>query len=114
AQHSGVDGLAFTGSNSVGMTLLRHAASNTAMRPVLCEMGGKNPAFVTSSADLAVAASGVSRSAFGLSGQKCSATSKAYVARAVFDDFVSALTETSGKFVVGDPRRRDVFMCPVI
>ena len=86
AGHPRVDGFAFTGSNAVGMSILRHAASPTAMRPVLCEMGGKNPAIVAESADLAVAASGVARSAFGLSGQKCSAASKAYVARAVLDD----------------------------
>ena len=112
--HPLVAGIAFTGSNAVGMTMLRHAAASTAMRPVLCEMGGKNPAFVTASADLSVAASGVARSAFGLSGQKCSAASKAYVARAIMDDFLHALTETTGKLVVGDPRRQDVFMGPVI
>jgi len=114
AQHPRIDGVAFTGSNAVGMTLLRHAASNTAMRPVLCEMGGKNPAFVTSSADLAVAASGVTRSAFGLSGQKCSAASKAYVTRDVLDLFLDALGTATDKLVIGDPRRRDVFMGPVI
>jgi len=113
-RHPRVDGFAFTGSNAVGMTILRHAASGTAMRPVLAEMGGKNPAFVTASADLAVAASGVARSAFGLSGQKCSAASKAYVERTIFDDFVGALVETTNKLVVGDPRQRDVFMGPVI
>ena len=112
--HPLIDGLAFTGSNAVGMTLLRHAAAATAMRPVLCEMGGKNPAFVAQSADLAVAAAGVARSAFGLSGQKCSAASKAYVARAIVDDFLDALVEASGRLVVGDPRRQDVFMGPVI
>jgi len=112
--HPLVAGIAFTGSNAVGMTMLRHAAASTAMRPVLCEMGGKNPVFVTASADLSVAASGVARSAFGLSGQKCSAASKAYVAREIMDDFLQALTETTGKLVVGDPRRQDVFMGPVI
>jgi 1-pyrroline-5-carboxylate dehydrogenase len=61
-----------------------------------------------------VAASGVARSAFGLSGQKCSAASKAYVARPVLDDFLHALSETTQKLVVGDPRRQDVFMGPVI
>jgi 1-pyrroline-5-carboxylate dehydrogenase len=114
ANHPLVDGFAFTGSNAVGMTLLRHAASSTAMRPVLCEMGGKNPAIVTESADLTVAASGVARSAFGLSGQKCSAASKAYVARAIIDDFLATLVETTNKLIVGDPRRQDVFMGPVI
>lgn len=113
-KHPRVDGFAFTGSNAVGMTILRQAATATAMRPVLCEMGGKNPAFVAESADLNVAASGVARSAFGLSGQKCSAASKAYVARAILDDFLTALVETSNKLVVGDPRSRDVFMGPVI
>ena len=114
ANHSGVDGIAFTGSNAVGMTILRNAASSTAMRPVLAEMGGKNPAFVTANADLDVAASGVARSAFGLSGQKCSAASKAYVARQAMEPFLEALASATDKLVVGDPRRRDVFMGPVI
>ena len=112
--HPRVDGFAFTGSNAVGMTILRHAASAIAMRPVLCEMGGKNPAIVAESADLSIAASGVARSAFGLSGQKCSAASKAYVARTIIDDFLGALVETANKFIVGDPRRQEVFMGPVI
>ena len=112
--HPRIDGFAFTGSNAVGMTIMRAAASAQAMRPVLCEMGGKNPAFVTASADLAIAASGVARSAFGLSGQKCSALSKVYVAGGTTEAFVEALIETTGKLVVGDPRRADVFMGPVI
>lgn len=113
-RHPGVDGFAFTGSNAVGMTIMRHAAAAQAMRPVLAEMGGKNPAFVTSSADLDVAASGVARSAFGLQGQKCSAASKVYVQRGALDDFLAKLVETASDFVIGDPRRRDVFMGPVI
>ena len=112
--HSAVDGFAFTGSNAVGMSILRHTGASQAMRPVLAEMGGKNPAFVTASADLAVAASGVARSAFGLSGQKCSALSKAYVAQSVMEDFLAALLDVTGNLVVGDPRRREVFMGPVI
>jgi 1-pyrroline-5-carboxylate dehydrogenase len=113
-RHPRVDGVAFTGSNAVGMAIFRHAASAQAMRPVLAEMGGKNPAFVTESADLAIAASGVARSAFGLSGQKCSAASKTYVARFVLDRFLETLVETSNKLVVGDPRRQEVFVGPVI
>ena len=112
--HPRVDGFAFTGSNSVGMTILRSAASSQAMRPVLAEMGGKNPAFVTNSADLAVAAMGVARSAFGLQGQKCSAASKLYVEQGVMDQFLDVLVETASKLVIGDPRGKDVFMGPVI
>jgi len=113
-RHPRVDGFAFTGSNAVGMSILRQAASSQAMRPVLAEMGGKNPAFVTGSADLAVAAAGVARSAFGLQGQKCSALSKAYVARDVLEEFLAALVAATDKLVIGDPRRQDVFMGPVI
>lgn len=112
--HPKVDGFAFTGSNPVGMSILRLAATSQAMRPVLAEMGGKNPGFVTRNADLKIAASGVARSAFGLSGQKCSALSKAYVDQDIRDDFLDALLEAAGKLVVGDPRKRDVFMGPVI
>jgi 1-pyrroline-5-carboxylate dehydrogenase len=112
--HPRVDGFAFTGSNPVGMSILRFAAQSQAMRPVLAEMGGKNPGFVTRNADLKVAALGVARSAFGLSGQKCSALSKAYVDQDIMDDFIDALLETTGSLVVGDPRKRDVFMGPVI
>jgi 1-pyrroline-5-carboxylate dehydrogenase len=114
ADHRGIDGFAFTGSNAVGMTILRNAASATAMRPVLAEMGGKNPAFVTASADVAIAASGVARSAFGLSGQKCSAASKVYVANEIRDAFLDELLGTTAKLVVGDPRRQEVFLGPVI
>jgi 1-pyrroline-5-carboxylate dehydrogenase len=113
-EHEDIDGFAFTGSNTVGMSILRTAASATATRPVLCEMGGKNPAFVAASADLGVAGSGVARSAFGLSGQKCSAASKVYVEQAVFDHFVDTLREATAKLTVGDPRDRQVFMGPVV
>ena len=112
--HPGVDGFAFTGSNAVGMTIMRHASAAQAMRPVLAEMGGKNPAFVAESAELDLAATGIARSAFGLSGQKCSAASRAYVARNLVDEFLEKLADTARKFVVGDPRKRDVFMGPVI
>ena len=113
-RHPNLDGFAFTGSNAVGMSIMRVAASSQAMRPVLAEMGGKNPAFVTASADLSVAASGVARSAFGLSGQKCSALSKVYVARGTADAFLEALAEVTNRLIVGDPRRPEVFMGPVI
>jgi 1-pyrroline-5-carboxylate dehydrogenase len=54
------------------------------------------------------------RSAFGLSGQKCSACSRVYVERTVFADFVSALHETTVGLPVGDPTRRENWMGPVI
>jgi 1-pyrroline-5-carboxylate dehydrogenase len=111
--HPEVDGLTFTGSYAVGMSIYRSFAA-TYPKPVICEMGGKNPAIVSALADLDVAAAGVARSAFGLSGQKCSACSRVYVQRPVFDSFVAKLAERAGSLVVGDPTSRDAYLGPVI
>ena len=113
AHHPDVDGLTFTGSYPVGMHLYR-TVNQDRPKPVMCEMGGKNPVVVTHTADLDKAATGVVRSAFGLSGQKCSAASRVYVERAVYDDFVARVVEKTEKLTVGNPLQRDVYMGPVI
>jgi 1-pyrroline-5-carboxylate dehydrogenase len=111
--HQDVDGITFTGSYQVGMQLYRTANENRP-KPVVAEMGGKNPVVVTSTADLDVAAEGVIRGAFGLSGQKCSATARVFVEKPVYDEFVSKLVDKAGSLSVGDPTRAGVFMGPVI
>src|SRR5262249_55237392 len=100
--HPCVDGLLFTGSHEVGMGILRRFGRDTP-RPCIAEMGGKNPAIVMPSADLATAAEGVVRSAFGLQGQKCSACSRAYVHRDVKESFLERLLEATRALVIGDP-----------
>jgi 1-pyrroline-5-carboxylate dehydrogenase len=111
--HRDVDGLTFTGSYDVGMQIYRNFAKDYP-KPAICEMGGKNPAIVTASADLDKAAEGVMRSAFGFSGQKCSACSRVYVERPVFDQFVDKLVDKASKLKVGNPLQRDVYTGPVI
>src|SRR4051812_14407630 len=74
--NDGIDGIVFTGSKEVGLKVIRDNAARAVPRPLIVEMGGKNPAIVTSSADLDKAADGVMRSAFGAQGQKCSACSR--------------------------------------
>ena len=86
-----VDGVAFTGSAEVGRWIARTLQDGPYARPALTEMGGKNPAIVTAAADLDKAAEGVARAAFGLSGQKCSACSRAIVVDSVHDEFVERL-----------------------
>jgi 1-pyrroline-5-carboxylate dehydrogenase len=113
AKNSDVSGMTFTGSYEVGMDIYHNFAKDYP-KPVICEMGGKNPAIVTAKADLDKASEGVMRSAFGYQGQKCSATSRVYVQREVFDDFVSKLREKVSAIVIGNPLERDVFMGPVI
>ncbi len=84
-ENPGVDGILFTGSFEVGFRLYKDFAK-AYPKPVIVEMGGKNPAIVTARADLDEAAEGVMRAAFGLSGQKCSANTRVYVERPVYDD----------------------------
>jgi 1-pyrroline-5-carboxylate dehydrogenase len=113
AAHPGVDGLLFTGSKTIGMSMLRQF-SREWPKPCITEMGGKNPALVMPSADLDDAAEGVLRSAFGLQGQKCSACSRVYVHEAVKERFVALLLEKTARLTIGDPSRDGVYMGPVV
>ena len=108
-----IDGLVFTGSYEVGIKLYT-GFTRDYPRPIITEMGGKNPAIVTASADLDTAAEGAMRSAFGFDGQKCSALSRVYVDRSVARDFVDKLVEKTRGITVGDPTHRDNWMGPVI
>ena len=111
--HPDVDGITFTGSYEVGMGIYKGFAKDFP-KPVICEMGGKNPAVVTEKADLDKATDGVLRSAFGYGGQKCSANSRVYVHRSVYDEFVRLLKEKTEKLKIGDPLEKDVYLGPVI
>jgi 1-pyrroline-5-carboxylate dehydrogenase len=112
-ESAGIDGMVFTGSHEVGMRLYR-GFTREYPRPIITEMGGKNPAIVTASADLDEAAEGVARSAFGFDGQKCSANSRVYVERSVAAEFVERLAERARQIKVGDPTQRENWMGPVI
>src|SRR4029450_2336901 len=97
------------GSYPVGMDIYKRFATDVP-KPVICEMGGKNPAIVTKNADLDVATDGVLRSAFGFGGQKCSACSRVFVEREVYDDFVNILKDKTDRIKVGNPLERDVVL----
>ena len=92
-----IDGVVFTGSAEVGRALGRRFADGPFARPAITEMGGKNPAIVAASADVDAAAAGIASSAFGFSGQKCSACSRAIVVDAVYDELVAALAAQRGR-----------------
>jgi 1-pyrroline-5-carboxylate dehydrogenase len=110
-----VAGIAFTGSRAVGMRLYkRFTSAQPYPKPIVLEMGSKNPTIVSNKADLDKAVEGIVRAAFGYNGQKCSATSRVYVHKDVKDEFLRKLVERTKKIVVGDPRKREVFMGPVI
>ncbi len=114
AGHPDLAGLTFTGSHEVGMGLYRKMAAGPYPRPCVTEMGGKNPCVVTARGDLERAATGIVRSAYGLTGQKCSALSRVYVEEDVADALVAKVVEKTGAIRVGDPLVRQNWMGPVI
>ena len=111
---AGVDGIAFTGSAEVGREIGRRMSDGPFPRPVLAEMGGKNAAIVGASADLDAAAEGIAKAAFGFSGQKCSACSRAIVVDEAHDGLVERLAAIAGTYSVGDPADPDVATGPVV
>src|SRR4051812_17719903 len=113
AHHPDVDGVIFTGSKEVGLELFKEFSTDFP-KPCITEMGGKNPVIVTAKADLGKAIEGVARSAFGYSGQKCSAASRVYVERPVYNEFIEGLTTRTEQLKVGNPEEQDVFVGPVI
>lgn len=114
-QNVKVAGIAFTGSRDVGMRLYRRfLTSQPYPKPVILEMGSKNPTIVTDKADIEKAVTGVIRAAFGYGGQKCSATSRLYLHERIYDRFMERLVTETSKLKIGDPRERDVFLGPVI
>ncbi|OQY46380.1 MAG: 1-pyrroline-5-carboxylate dehydrogenase [Anaerolineaceae bacterium 4572_78] len=109
-----VNGWTFTGSYDLGMKVLRNATNGSYPRPTIIEMGGKNPAIISSTADLDKAVSGVYRAAFGMNGQKCSACSRVYVHKDVYDAFKEKLIAVTAALKIGDPLERSTFMGPII
>jgi 1-pyrroline-5-carboxylate dehydrogenase len=109
-----VDGITFTGSFDVGMKMVQDNGKRNYVRPLILELGGKNPVIVSKNADLERAAIGIIRSAFGLQGQKCSAASRVLIEDSVYDELVSRLRDLASKLVIGDPTNRSTYTGPVI
>ena len=111
--HSGVDGVTFTGSSAVGMSIIR-SFSTSHPKPAVCEMGGKNPVIVTASADLDLAVEGTARSAFGFGGQKCSAASRVFVHESVAEEFTRRLVARAEAIPTVSPLDPGGFLSPVV
>ncbi|WP_129113839.1 2,5-dioxovalerate dehydrogenase [Halegenticoccus tardaugens] len=94
-----VDAISFTGSTSVGQLVGETAAAGG--KRVQLEMGGKNPTLVMPSADVNTAAEIVSDGAFGVTGQACTATSRAIVHDDIYETFVEALVEHAENISIG-------------
>jgi 1-pyrroline-5-carboxylate dehydrogenase len=110
--------IAFTGSKEVGLRINELAAKTAPgqiwIKRVVAEMGGKDSIIVDSETDLDTAVEGVTLSAFGYQGQKCSACSRAIVDAKVYDAFLEKLKARVEKIKVGPQTDPENFMGPVI
>ncbi len=109
-----VDGVTFTGSFDVGMRIFRDFSECRWLRPIILELGGKNPVIVSRHADRERAAIGIVRSAFGLQGQKCSAASRVFIEAPVYEEMIVRLRDLTDKMTIGDPTDRKNYLGPVI
>ena len=113
--HPDVSMIAFTGSKEVGVHMNQLAAqSGSEMKRVIAELGGKNAIIVDTSADIDDSIIGTSGSAFGFSGQKCSACSRVIVVDGVYDIFVGRLVDAVKSIKVGPAELPGTLVGPVI
>ncbi|UIR30622.1 L-glutamate gamma-semialdehyde dehydrogenase [Priestia flexa] len=110
--------VSFTGSREVGCRIYERAAKVQSgqiwLKRVIAEMGGKDTVLVDRDADLELAASSIVYSAFGFSGQKCSAGSRAVIHEDVYDEVVEKVVSLTKTLKVGNPESVDTYMGPVI
>lgn len=99
-KHKAIRAVSFTGSNEIGIRLYEQVSSRGAK--IQCEMGGKNPVVVLEDADLDLAVESTAQGAFGSSGQRCTATSRAVVVNDVADEFVARIVDRAKSLRLGD------------
>ncbi len=116
--HPDVALIAFTGSREVGLAINSIAAQVVAgqgqVKRVIAEMGGKNPMIVDTDADLDQAVPIILGSAFGFSGQKCSALSRLIVVGEVYDELVARLVGATAVLRIGHPASMGTEVGPLI
>ncbi len=112
AEHPGVDKIAFTGSTEVGQKIVRAAAGN--MKRMSMELGGKSPDIVFADADLEAAIPGAAMAVFSNSGQICSAGTRLFVQRPIYEEFVARVAAYAKTLKVGDPLDEATQLGPVV
>src|SRR5256885_3089911 len=98
--HPAVKAVSFTGSNGVGIRLYEQVSRRGAK--CQCEMGGKNPVVIMEDADMELAVESTAQGAFGSSGQRCTATSRAVVVNKIADEFVDRIAKRAQSMRIGD------------
>ncbi len=112
-QNPKISGIAFTGSKEIGHKLMRESAMIKS-RPLIAELGGKNPTIVTENANIDSAVTGVVQAAFSYSGQKCSACSRIYLQNNIKEKFIKKLVEKTKNITIGNPLYSENYLGPII
>ena len=112
AAHPGVDKIAFTGSTEVGQRIVRAAAGN--MKRMSMELGGKSPDIVFADADIEAAIPGAAMGVFQNSGQICSAGTRLFVQRPIYEEFVQRVAAYAKTLRVGNPLDPETQLGPVV
>jgi len=111
-KHPAILAVSFTGSNDVGVGLYGAAAARGIK--CQCEMGGKNPIVVLADADLDLAIESTVQGAFGSTGQRCTATSRAVVVESIANHFVERLAARASSLVVGNGLNPETHVGPSV
>ena len=110
--HPGVDKIGFTGSREVGKLIMRSGADT--LKRVTLELGGKSPNIVFADADFDAAVQGSANGVFWNQGEICSAGTRVFVERGIYDDAVNAMGERATGIVLGDPSDDGTTMGPLV
>ena len=110
--HPAVKAVSFTGSNGVGIRLYEEVSRRGAKAQ--CEMGGKNPVVIMEDADMDLAVESTAQGAFGSSGQRCTATSRAVVVNDIADEFVERIVKRAGSMRIGNGADPNTEMGPSV
>jgi betaine-aldehyde dehydrogenase len=111
-EHPGVDKICFTGSREVGKIIMRSGADT--LKRVTLELGGKSPNIVFADADLPTAFEGSANGVFWNQGEICSAGTRVFVDRSVYDDAVNAFVDSTKSVVLGDNLDENTTMGPLV
>lgn len=110
--HGGIDMVSVTGSTSTGRAVMQGAVAG--VKRVHLELGGKAPAVVFADANISQMAHAIAMGATYNTGQDCTAATRVYIERAVFDDAVAALRQELAQIVVGSPHDPATHIGPLI
>ncbi|KAI8877355.1 aldehyde dehydrogenase [Backusella circina FSU 941] len=113
SNHPDVSKMAFTGSTVTGRKVME-SSSNSNLKKLQLELGGKSAQIVCADADLKNAAVWAHGGIFNNHGQSCNAGSRILVQEEVFDEFLALFVEETKKIVIGDPFNEDTFQGPQI